>query len=129
MTTGYVSNIEEITSKNNHFRHVLYTTKYCQLVVMRLPPNEEIGLETHTSVDQFFRIESGTAKIIMNGEENIVTAGMVAIVPAGVSHNVINVGDGSLNLYTIYSPPNHPENTVHHLKSDVMVAEAAEYKV
>ena len=125
---GYVGPIEELTEDNNYFRQVIFTSGKQQLVVMCLQKGEDIGMEVHPEVDQFFRIESGTAKIIMNGEDNIVTAGMVAIVPAGVSHNVINVGDGSLNLYTLYSPPNHPENTVHHLKSDAIVAEAAEHK-
>jgi len=123
---GYIGNIEELTEENNDFRQVLYTGKYCQLVVMRLTPKEEIGLETHPAVDQFFRIETGTAKFILNGEENIATEGMVVIVPAGVAHNVINVGDGALHLYTIYSPPNHPVNTVHHTKADAMTAELTE---
>lgn len=128
MATGYVSNIEEITAKSNHYRQVLYTAKYSQLVVMMLKPGEDIALETHPSVDQFFRIESGTAKIIMNGEENIVTDGMVAIVPAGVAHHVINTGKDDLRLYTIYSPANHPDHTIHHTKADAEAAEAAEHK-
>lgn len=127
--TGYVGNIEDITEQNKHFRQVIYTGTYAQLVVMSLNKDEEIGLETHATVDQFFRIESGTAKIIMNGEENTITEGMVAIVPAGVAHNVINVGVGSLKLYTLYSPPNHPANTIHKTKADAMSAEVAEHAV
>lgn len=118
MTTGYVANIEEITTKNSHFREVLYTAKNCQLVVMRLLVGEEIGTEVHENVDQFFRIESGHAKFILNDEVNEVGPGMVVIIPAGTKHNVINIGDESLRLYTIYCPPNHPANTIHHLKSD-----------
>lgn len=125
--TGYVGNIEGSAEQNNHFRQVVYTGTYTQLVVMSLLKDEEIGLETHASVDQFFRIESGTAKIIMNGEEHTLTAGMAAIVPAGVAHNVINVGPGSLKLYTLYSPPNHPVGTIHHTKAEAVTAEAAEH--
>lgn len=124
---GYIGNIEDLTEQNNDFRQVLYTGKYCQLVVMRLTPKEEIGLETHQAVDQFFRIESGTAKFILNGEESIATEGMAVIVPAGVAHNVINVGDGALHLYTLYSPPNHPANTIHHTKADAAAAELGEH--
>jgi mannose-6-phosphate isomerase-like protein (cupin superfamily) len=120
---GYVGNIEESTKENKDFRQVLYTGTYAQLVVMNLQMGEEIGLETHTTVDQFFRIESGTAKVIMNGEENTLTAGMVAIVPAGVAHNLINIGEISLKMYTLYSPPNHPVNTIHHTKAEAMKAE------
>jgi mannose-6-phosphate isomerase-like protein (cupin superfamily) len=128
MKYGYVDNIEEKTGKNNHFRHVLYTAKHCQLVVMNLLPKEEIGVEKHDEVDQFFRIESGEAKIIMNGEESILVSGMVAIVPAGTTHNLINTGESNLKLYTLYSPPNHPINTIHHLKADALAAEKTEHK-
>ena len=124
---GYVGDIEGMTEQNNHFRQVIYTGTYAQLVVMSLLKDEEIGLETHASVDQFFRIESGTAKIIMNGEEHTLSAGMAAIVPAGVAHNVINVGTGSVKLYTLYSPPNHPMGTIHHTTAEAVSAEAAEH--
>ncbi len=121
--TGYTGNIEEITQGNTNFRQVLYTGTYAQLVVMSLLKDEEIGTETHKTVDQFFRIEAGTAKIIMNGEETTLTDGMVAVVPAGVEHNLINVGPGSLKLYTLYSPPNHPVGTIHKTKAEAMAAE------
>lgn len=120
---GYVGNIEGATEQNKHFRQVIYTGTYTQLVVMNLLKDEEIGLETHASVDQFFRVEGGTAKIIMNGEEHTLTAGMAAIVPAGTAHNVINVGSGSLKLYTLYSPPNHKAGTIHHTKAEAIAAE------
>ncbi len=121
--TGYTGNIEEITQGNTNFRQVLYTGTYAQLVAMSLLKDEEIGAETHKTVDQFFRIESGTAKIIINGQETTLTDGMVAVVPAGVEHNLINVGPGSLKLYTLYSPPNHPVGTIHKTKAEAMAAE------
>ncbi len=124
---GYVGNIEDSTKQNKDFRKVLYTGTYAQLVVMNLQIGEEIGLETHTSVDQFFRIESGTAKVIMNGDESTLTDGMVAIVPAGVAHNLINIGEISLKIYTLYSPPNHPAKTIHHTKREAEAAEKAEH--
>lgn len=126
---GYVANIEEITQQNNNFRQVLYTGIYAQLVVMNLQVGEEIGMEVHADVDQFFRIESGSAKVIMDGKENTITDGMVAIVPAGTAHNIINVGEVSLKLYTIYSPPNHPINTIHHIKAEAIAAEKAEHEI
>lgn len=125
--TGYIGNIEDITENNTNFRQVLYTGKYAQLVVMSLLPGEEIGKEVHDNVDQFFRLETGTIKIVMNEEENILTAGMAAIVPAGTTHNVINVGTEVAKLYTLYSPPNHPEGTIHTTKAEAMLAEAEEH--
>ena len=121
---GYTDNIEDRTLENSNFRKVLFTGKYMQLVVMSLKPGEDIGEEVHDTVDQFFRIEEGEAKVVMNGEETILTDDMVAIVPAGTLHNVINTSDtNDLKLYTIYAPANHPEGTIHATKADAMAAE------
>lgn len=121
---GYVKNIEKATEENTFFRQVLYTGKHAQLVVMCLKPGEEIGMEVHETVDQFFRIEMGEGKVIMNGEENIFSAGFGIIVPAGTEHNVINTSQTEeLKLYTIYSPPNHPDGTIHKTKEEAVVAE------
>ena len=125
---GYTANIEEKTLENNNFREVLYTGAHMQLVVMSLKPLEDIGMEVHPNVDQFFRIEKGQAKVIMNGEEAILTDDMVAIVPAGTQHNVINISNTEdLKLYTIYAPANHPEGTIHATKADAMAAEEHEH--
>ncbi|MHC1716823.1 MAG: cupin domain-containing protein [Candidatus Dojkabacteria bacterium] len=121
---GYIDNIEEKTLGNTNFRKVLFTGKYMQLVVMCLKPMEDIGEEVHENVDQFFRVEQGEAKFVIDGVESIVTEGMVAIVPAGSLHNVINTSDSmELKLYTIYSPANHPEGTVHGTKEEAMAGE------
>jgi mannose-6-phosphate isomerase-like protein (cupin superfamily) len=123
--TGYVGPIEDQTLKNGYFREVLFTGKYCQLVVMCLQPGEEIGNEVHPKVDQFFRIEQGEAKFVFNDkEEYLVHNGEAVVVPAGTYHNVINTSKtGKLKLYTLYSPPNHPSGTIHKTKAE---AEAAE---
>ena len=122
--TGYVGPIEKQTLANNFFRQVLFTGKHAQLVVMCLQPAEEIGNEVHNNVDQFFRIEQGEAKFIFNEkEEHVVHDGGAVIVPAGTFHNVINTGKGRLKLYTIYSPPNHPDGTVHKTKAEADKAE------
>lgn len=122
--TGFVGDIEEITQKNTNFRQVLFTGVNSQLVVMNLGPNEEIGMEVHPNVDQFFRFEEGEGKVVINGEEHQVKDGDAVIVPAGVEHNVINISsDQPLKLYTIYSPPNHPEGTIHQTKAEALVPE------
>jgi mannose-6-phosphate isomerase-like protein (cupin superfamily) len=123
--TGYTGPIEKHTLKNDYFRHVLFTGKYCQLVVMCLKPNEEIGNEVHQNVDQFFRIEEGEAKFVFNDQEvHLVHDGEAVIVPAGTFHNVINTSKtNQLKLYTIYSPPNHPDGTIHKTKAEAMAAE------
>lgn len=117
--TGYAANIEEITLNNNYFRQVLFTGKYSQLVVMSLLPNEEIGLEIHPTTDQFFRVESGEGKVVMNGEENLIKDGTAIVIPAGTQHNVINTSAvNPLKLYTIYSPGQHRDGVVHRTKAE-----------
>jgi mannose-6-phosphate isomerase-like protein (cupin superfamily) len=118
--TGYVGAIEKKTLSNNYFRRVLFTGKHAQLVVMCLQPREEIGNEVHSKVDQFFRIEEGQATFIFSGKEkHRVKNGDAVLVPAGTYHNVINSSkDAKLKLYTLYSPPNHPDNTVHKTKAE-----------
>lgn len=127
--TGFVGDIEKLTEKNKYFRQVLFTGKFAQLVVMSLQPGEEIGNEVHNTVDQFFRIEEGEAKFVFNGkEEHTVKSGDAVIVPAGTFHNVINASSKEpLKLYTIYSPPNHPDGTVHKTKAEAEAAEAAHH--
>lgn len=115
----YFDNIEDVTVENENFRKVLFTGKYCQLVVMALKPGEEIGMEIHPDVDQFFRFEQGKAKIVIDGEEIMAKEDDALIVPAGAEHNITNVSESEeLKLYTIYSPPNHPEGTVHVNKAE-----------
>jgi mannose-6-phosphate isomerase-like protein (cupin superfamily) len=128
--TGYFGSIEKQTLKNSYFRQVLFTGKHAQLVVMRLRAGEEIGNEVHPNVDQFFRIEKGELKFVFdNGKKTHVTKdGDAVIVPAGTWHNVVNASKGDSKLYTIYSPPNHPDGTVHKTKAQAEKAEEAERK-
>lgn len=114
---GFVKDIESITVKNEEFRRVLYTATKCQLVVMALKPQEEIGEEVHT-LDQFFRVEEGTGEAILDGARTALKAGFGIIVPAGAKHNIINTGSVPLKLYTIYAPPNHRDGVVHHTRKD-----------
>jgi mannose-6-phosphate isomerase-like protein (cupin superfamily) len=126
---GYVVSIEKKTLENDYFRQVLFTGKHAQLVVMSLKPGEEIGNEVHSNVDQFFRIEQGEATFVLAGKEkHVAKDGDAVIVPAGTYHNVINASKTTkLKLYTIYSPPNHPDRTVHKTKAEADKAEAAEH--
>jgi mannose-6-phosphate isomerase-like protein (cupin superfamily) len=78
---GFVKDIESIAVKNEEFRRVLYTAKNCQLVVMALKPQEEIGAEVHT-LDQFFRVEEGTGEAILDGARTAIQAGFAVIVAA-----------------------------------------------
>jgi mannose-6-phosphate isomerase-like protein (cupin superfamily) len=121
---GFVGNIEKDTIKNTDFRRVLYTGKFSQLVLMSLKPGEEIGLEVHDDVDQFFRFEQGEGKVIIDDIEHRVQDGVAVIVPSGAWHNVVNTSKKEdLRLYTIYSPPEHQDRVVRHSKKDALAEE------
>ncbi len=108
---GYHENLKEVILENTNFRTVLYTARHLQLVAMSLKPGEDIGEETHTHVDQFFRIEKGTGVSSINGVQHPIKSGDVIIIPAGAKHNVLNLSKtDDLKLYTIYAPPNHEDN-------------------
>lgn len=114
---GFVQDIEDLAVKNHAFRRVLYTAKHCQLVLMALNPEEEIGAEVHT-LDQFFRVEEGTGEAVMDGVRTQIRAGFAVVVPAGAKHNIINTGSTPLKLYTLYAPPNHRDGVVHLTRKD-----------
>jgi mannose-6-phosphate isomerase-like protein (cupin superfamily) len=127
--TEYVGAIEKQTLANTYFRKVLFTAPHSQLVLMCLRPGEEIGDEIHPKVDQFFRIEQGDANFIFDEKaEHAAHDGDAVVVPAGTYHNVINTSKTTmLKLYTIYSPPNHPDGTVHKTKAEAEAAELVEH--
>ncbi len=119
---GYVTNIEEKTAGNEYFRQVLYTAPHSQLVVMALQPGEDIGMEVHPEHDQFIRVETGNGKAILNGEESVLSEGSAVVIPAGTEHNIINSGTTVMKLYTVYTPPEHEDGTVHKTKAEALAA-------
>jgi mannose-6-phosphate isomerase-like protein (cupin superfamily) len=126
---GWVDDIDRLTVDNDNFRTVVYTGEHTQLTVMSLPPGEEIGWESHHDRDQFLRLEQGKARVDFGSSEDGVEASheveddWAFIVPAGVWHNVVNVGEIDVKLYSLYSPPEHPDGTVHATKAEADAAE------
>ncbi len=122
---GFVQEIEKSTIANANFRKVLYTAKHSQLVLMSLKPGEEIGMETHSDNDQFFRVEKGQGSCSIDGNEYPISDGFALIIPAGAKHNIINVSDTEdLKLYTIYSPAHHKDAIVRTTKQEAIDNEA-----
>ena len=126
---GWLEDIEKATLDNENFRTVLFTGKHTQLTVMSLAPGEEIGWESHDTHDQFIRLEQGQARVEFGRTEDAVDEthevedDWAFIVPAGIWHNVVNTGDVELKLYSLYSPPEHPDGTVHRTKAEADAAE------
>jgi len=122
---GFKTNIEKDAVENSNYRKVLYTSSHMQLVLMSLKPGEEIGSEVHLKSDQFFRIESGNGKCIVNGTEYELGPGDVVVVPVGAEHNVINTdAKADLKLYTIYAEPNHKDGVIRATKKEAEEKEA-----
>jgi mannose-6-phosphate isomerase-like protein (cupin superfamily) len=116
---GYVTNIEKDTKANKDFSRVLFTETNTQLVLMTLRPGEEIGLETHAGHDQFIRVEAGRGVVRLDGQERALEDGSAVVIPAGVEHNVVNTSASEpLRLYTLYSPHEHPDGTVHRTRDE-----------
>jgi mannose-6-phosphate isomerase-like protein (cupin superfamily) len=127
--SGYHTDIEKKSLENNYFREVLFTGPYSQLVVMALRVGEEIGQETHPDTDQFIRVESGEGKAILDGQEYELGDGSALVIPAGAEHNVINTSSTEpLRLYTVYTPPEHPDGTVHKTKAEADAYEREHHK-
>ena len=117
---GFVGNIEKLTEKNTNFRKVLYTGNNLQLVLMALKSDEEIGEEVHKEHDQFFRIEAGEGKVIIDGVTTKIKGDDAIVVPAGAKHNIVNTGREPLLLYTIYGPPEHMDAIVCATKTEAL---------
>lgn len=125
MITPYVHNIEEQTLNNDFFRKEVFTGEHLQITVMSINPGEDIGVETHPTTDQFLRVEQGSGKAIIGGQEYEISDAFGITIPAGMEHNVINTGTVAMKMYSIYTPPNHPLGTIHETKADADAAEHA----
>lgn len=124
----FVFNIRHATNMNRNFRTALWTGKHLQLTLMSIPVGSDIGIEMHPDVDQFIRVESGRAKVYFGGSKNslrevkVVNENYAILIPAGTWHNVVNVGNRPLKVYSLYAPPNHPFGTVHNTKADASLS-------
>jgi mannose-6-phosphate isomerase-like protein (cupin superfamily) len=126
---GWLADINDLTLQNTNFRTVVHTGEHAQLTLMRLGPGEQIGWERHGHLDQFLRLEQGRARVEFGRTEDSVEEthevedDWALIVPAGVWHNVVNIGEEDVKLYSLYSPPEHPDGTVHVTKADADAAD------
>ncbi|MDQ2823625.1 MAG: cupin domain-containing protein [Pseudomonadota bacterium] len=117
--SGFSINLEDKVLQNPNFRQVLYTTPRSQLVIMTLQPGEDIGQEKHEDHDQFIRVEAGFGEAILDGELHMLEDGVGLVIPAGAEHNIINTSPSEqMRLYTLYTPPEHPDGIIHETRHD-----------
>ncbi|MGN0101336.1 MAG: cupin domain-containing protein [Dietzia sp.] len=120
----FVVDIEKATLDNDTYRTTLWTGSHMQLTVMSIKPGDDIGLEVHADHDQFLRVESGRGRVEMGPAEDQldfvreVSDDWAILVPAGSWHNVTNIGQDDLKVYSLYGPPEHEHGTVHPTKAD-----------
>lgn len=117
--------IADVAKDNPDFRKVLWTGKHAQIVVMTIPPGDEIGDEVHDHTDQILTFISGTGEADLQGHTHPIEAGDQCAVPAGAQHNFRNTGDEPLVLYTMYSPPEHAVNASFSTREQAEAAEAS----
>jgi mannose-6-phosphate isomerase-like protein (cupin superfamily) len=113
-------NIQRSAVENTNFRKVLFTNQHSQVVLMSLPPGEDIGREVHDVVDQVLVFVKGAGRAVVGSETHEIGAGDMFAVPAGTEHDFINTGDEALKLFTVYSPPEHPDGVVQATKADAL---------
>ncbi|MDT7542688.1 MAG: hypothetical protein QOE33_2592 [Acidobacteriota bacterium] len=120
---AYAEDVAGLARRNEDFRRVLFTTDRSQLVLMSIKPGEEIGEEVHEGIDQVLMFVDGEGEAVLSGKSLAVRAGSVVVVPAGTRHNFVTRGNASLKLYTVYTPPEHPDGTVHRTKEEADASE------
>ncbi len=122
----FIKAIENQAENNTAFRKVLVTGEHTQVVIMNLKPGEDIGLEVHPDNDQIIYVVEGEAEVTVNNQVEEFEEEDLVLIPAGAKHNVLNKGKESLKLITTYSPPHHPDGTIHQTKADAEEAESKE---
>ncbi len=122
--TPYVVDIEEATLSNENFRTTIWTGMNFQMTLMSIPVGGDVGFEVHSDTDQFLRLERGRGRVQMGPDKDDlsfdeeVSDDWVVIVPQGFWHNITNIGDEPMKIYSIYAPPHHPFGTVHQTQAD-----------
>ena len=113
-----IIDLNKAAQQNDNFRATLWTGTYMQVTLMSIPVHGSIGMEVHTDHDQILRIEDGLG-LVQLGESQLTMYGQylaftnyVIAVPAGIWHNIINIGNVPLKISSYYAPPNYAWNTV-----------------
>jgi mannose-6-phosphate isomerase-like protein (cupin superfamily) len=111
--------LEQETRDNRNYRTVAWSGRYLQVTLMSIPVGGDIGLEAHPDTDQFLRLDAGRGRVQMGPAkdrltfEKEVSDGWCVLIPAGIWHNVINIGKEPMQVYAIYAPAHHKPGKIH----------------
>jgi mannose-6-phosphate isomerase-like protein (cupin superfamily) len=120
---AFHEDIIALARHNEDFRREVTTGRQSQVVLMSVPPGEEIGEEVHEGIDQTLVFVAGEGQAILDGVTTSVAPNNLYFVPAGTRHNFINTGSEPLKLYTVYAPPEHEPGSVFRTKAEADAAE------
>lgn len=122
----FATNVIRAAEYNSYYRTTIWTGQNLQMTLMCIPLCDDIGIERHEDTDQFIRVEEGYALAQMGHSKDCLNeqwelcVGDAVFVPAGIWHNIINIGNCPLKLSTVYAPPHHPHGTIHQTKMEAM---------
>lgn len=119
---AYCEDVRKIAKRNTWFRHVVYTGRFSQLVLMSIPAGEELGDEIHDSSDQIFVVVEGEGDAVLAGKARQANRNDVVFVRAGTRHNIRNTSRDELKLYAICAAPAYAEGTIHRTREDAIGA-------
>jgi mannose-6-phosphate isomerase-like protein (cupin superfamily) len=125
MTQPFHHPMTALAEGSDDFRRVVWTGRLAQLVVMTIPPGGEIGAEVHAHTDQVIGVIAGLGRAIVDDHDAALAPGDVVTVAAGARHNIVNAGPLPFVLWTVYAPPEHSVDAVHHSRADAEAAEAS----
>lgn len=115
-----LKNFIEKIEDNSDYRRVVFTGLHSQLVMMKIAVGEDIGEEIHATIDQMLFIVDGEGEAVIGNTSYHIKENDAIIIPAGLKHNIRNTGKDTLKLFTVYSPPEHPAETIHKTKKDAL---------
>jgi quercetin dioxygenase-like cupin family protein len=72
-----------------------------QVICVNIEPGKRGGMHAH-SAEEIFLVLEGTAEVTMGAEREQVSAGGMAIIPAMVPHDPLNVGSETLRFLAIF---------------------------
>ena len=119
--------IIKLTESNKNWQQEVYYDEQCQIVMMNIPPGEDIGEEVHEA-DQTTFVVAGEGQAVVDGARSKISPNHLVVVPKGSKHNFINKGEEPLKIYTVYSPPAEEQGVSHKTKEEAEAAEAKEEK-